>query len=1041
MARLKGRNAASSPPISTSALLRITSAFDQAIGVHRPNPASTNGAAPPKKKRRVGVIDDDEEDDDEDEEMELVASNAYGGEQQHQPAEGEANGGFVDGDDPWGLKEFEPGGSDGGGGFIVEGQGDSVGEQGFQLDLGNVGPGGGFFPDEDGGGGGGFIRESEEGGGFIRDDDAVEPGGFLPDSSTGFDTYDPSQGGGFLPEPTSYFSANIPPLPSPPPLPPKNADRIPLHKIPAALEALHIPSRSHELMQMFKDVAEADEEGVESVSKEDFVRACKVLVDSDDEDEEEEGEDEEKEESDESEGYQEESEVKQRRRRPPTRSTRSNPVGMEKGKGKAVELDDDVLMDLGELASESEASAEDSDDSDAEVGGGRSTKGKGKKGGAGAKGKGGKGKATGKRRGRKDRDRVLTFEEMEEARDTFELFFEGSDQLGAKGYKAIGVAELRRVAGFLNEKITEDELQEMLDERRAPETLSRRSTIHAPTTPGPPSSLFSVPKPTVDPRAISLQALSTRKAYAADIVAFLNARQYVGPTGRDTVGPADQKQLEGVPTGPQFVSMLKFLIACVEPKFRWGGRGIKFEEECLDALRAVGYPFVGSIRPAQIQTIAGKNWHALLAAFHYIVTMVESREKAVKEAENLLLVPHPDDAVEEGMPHPEVVYASWIDFTSEAYPAFLSVPPDEEDPENDELLEVFYGRVDYGRDILRTRVNDLELEAQELEKEWNQMVVKPDPKLSMTKSDAAKFARYVEGVKEKIKRRDITIKEHTTEKEARLTLSHDHHAPEILRLQTAVRAQGMSPTEVAHLSSERAKLAEAQASINKKQGAKLETMGHLEIELAKKLERANRMIARYQTKAEVLGVLPRAPEALEHVQFEQEVNGAMDNPVSELKDVKPAMVELRKKEKEKLAKTGEADLELEEKITEIKEVLRDLKETLENDEEMLRQLETMNVALKENVNTELTTTNNELESLAKQVYELYSTAGHPLAIAQARYDQRVKELEQEGTLANEVRTANRAALEHEIEELIAYKQHVCDRLPELMNAAERQGKS
>ncbi|KAI5479353.1 hypothetical protein MNV49_003687 [Pseudohyphozyma bogoriensis] len=580
-------------------------------------------------------------------------------------------------------------------------------------------------------------------------------------------------------------------------------------------------------------------------------------------------------------------------------------------------------------------------------------------------------------------------------------------------------------------------------ERRNTGTL-RRSTILAPTTPvahGPLSVVSG--KVVADPRAPLLQQASVRRGYAADVVAFLNARSYSGPNGRDTVGPAEQKQLEGGPTGAQFQAMFTFLVTCYDAKIRLNGRG-KWEDEALEAIRKMGYPFASSIRPAQIQTIAGKNWHTLLAMFHWIVVSVEQRENAFEAAQTTLVVAHPDDLIEEGMPHTEVVFASWVEFAAEAYPAFLQAP-EEEEPQFDAELETFYTRLDQGRSKLRTRAEELETEADALEKEWNELIVNPDPliaaeaDLDKHQRDVVKFDKYIQGIKMKVQKKESEIAASIAKKEDLLKNVQPHLAQEIRRLNASIQSQGMTPAEISQLSTERAQLAANQAAIQKKQQQKLEATMSLEIELQKRLDRANNLITSYTTKAEGLGVLPRGPEGYEHIQFEQELNGAADNPVPDcLREVKPALMELRGKAKQVGAETAEADLELEEKITELKETIAELKEGWENDEVVLEQVEGRNTALKDLAGTEFNAANSELEALMTQVSQLQSTAGNMLATAQARYDQRVKELEQEEILTNEVRTANREALEVALEDLLTYKQSVIEYTEALDRVAQSQ---
>lgn len=360
------------------------------------------------------VIPDDEEEDEE-----PVASTS---------ASHDADGGI------------EPGGWE----LDGNGAGQEYGAGGFLLDNDAAMPsggGGGFFPEDDGlGGGGGFLLDDNGptnysgAGGFVPDFDApLAGGGFLMED-------DMAGGGGFLPD--------LPELPELPPLPelpslgnedlptPRPPSRIPLKTIPAALDALSLPSTSHDLISLFREVASEDEDGVASVRREAFLEACGVLLG----DADAESDDGKPSSNDSEEDAYVEQSGSGRRRIPTRRSTRANPI-----------QDDSVpaAMDLDDPDSE----PYDSEDSDIEIVGPSSSK-------------KGKGKATAtktkdKTPARRKKARVLSKAELQEAEDTFELFFEGGLQIGKTKDKVIGLAELERVTRVLNEKISEDEVRSL----------------------------------------------------------------------------------------------------------------------------------------------------------------------------------------------------------------------------------------------------------------------------------------------------------------------------------------------------------------------------------------------------------------------------------------------------------------------------------------------------------------------------------------------------------------------------------------------------
>lgn len=430
--------------------------------------AATTTATKGKTKRKMVIEDDEEDEDEEMEEVQVENSTTaadYDVELKEIGSAGEGGGGFM------------PEDANTGGGFMPD---DSAG---------------GFMPEDDGGGG----DDDFGGGGFLPDDNDIGSstgggGGFLPDPDA--DDRDPfSTSGGFLPDPSA--SASLPPLPSIPTAAelaqdPNNASipsYVALSAAPGALAALKLPLAAAGL---FHDVAEvdpdapADADGKKAlrVSRARFLEACEVLLagrgDDFDVDGEQDDDDavakprrrlkkggrkastsgSEDDSGDDGEAYEDGEKgdsSSRRRRRAPTRttrrSTRANPVEDDVHVDKAALQAMD--LDMGLPADDDDGSEaaydDDSGDSDVVIVSPNS-----------AGGKKGKGKAKGKGPKRKTA-KALTEQEMREAEDTFELFFDEDAASGRSGLplreRKIGLADLKRVANVLNVKMSEDDVR------------------------------------------------------------------------------------------------------------------------------------------------------------------------------------------------------------------------------------------------------------------------------------------------------------------------------------------------------------------------------------------------------------------------------------------------------------------------------------------------------------------------------------------------------------------------------------------------------
>ncbi|GAA5836908.1 hypothetical protein JCM9279_007698 [Rhodotorula babjevae] len=469
-------------------LASIDAAFNRAAG-YDPSRYADESDRPPQKRSRRAVVPDDEEDeaDEDDVEMELVAGSAapagpgstaavpegLGGGFLPEPADGgTGGGGFPVEDDEQPAGGFLPEPPGGGGGFLTEA------DQGAMM-------GGGFFPDasaSDAGGGGGFLLPDPS-----SLDTPMPPadagygtaGGSLPPPDNLSRDFDPFAGaGGFLPDddtPSNSLSSLLPtpaPLTNRLPTPPPPPSRIPLARIPAALRDLglhRVGLAGAELIALFDDVASEDEDDPlrgRSVRRERFVEACEVLLGDEEPPSAEEEQEEDRAAEDDDLGL---GEGRRRRRQPTrqqpsrrsTRGRRAAPGEVEEGEDEEAQ-DDVVEKDFGEagvddessssFASESDVAIDDEDDDDIV-----DVPAKGKK-AAGKKG------AKGRRVAKGDPSRPLSKQDLADAADTFDLFFDESPQLAfGQQERGITLMELQRACRVLKEKMTDGDLNEMLE--------------------------------------------------------------------------------------------------------------------------------------------------------------------------------------------------------------------------------------------------------------------------------------------------------------------------------------------------------------------------------------------------------------------------------------------------------------------------------------------------------------------------------------------------------------------------------------------------
>ncbi|GAA5876455.1 hypothetical protein JCM16303_003541 [Sporobolomyces ruberrimus] len=578
-------------------------------------------------------------------------------------------------------------------------------------------------------------------------------------------------------------------------------------------------------------------------------------------------------------------------------------------------------------------------------------------------------------------------------------------------------------------------------ERRV-STYNRRSTLGgvAPGGPGgggggPTGQLLMTPgggissstlvRPSKDPREVRPKRAQER--HAEDILQFLSTHQC-----------PFQLSLQNLlgPTSTHFSQVFGFLTKLFDPSINFGAppmKGqpkIKFEDEVLATLRTVQYPFTDSITKSHLQSIGSmQSWPNMLAMLHWLVMVIESREMAFNSDPELQM-PAPDFTMR-SLTTDEVIPHAWFHFLQSAYDMFIA---GEDDGMWEGEQEELRGYQDQAMAVQRGRVEDLQGEHEELEREWRELCETEDPIVAF-KTKQAEVERDIErlnswvvsivkknaGYVQNRKLLDQVITESLEEREAKQR--------EQERLELQVRAQKLTPFEITSLNSERQQLTKALQDVQHRYRAVTEKKMSLEIDLQRELDSAQRLCIEYESKATPLGILDgpvQVPGFEDPVYFGQEINGAAENPVPEgiSSVVKPALQKLRAGTKEEIAMLREAQVSLEEEITKIRELIAEQGDVQAGLDVEFEAVDREKVDLNERIDREMYAQNAELERLQQQVHAASSTADYALMVATHRYDQRVLERRTVDSDTKAIRAANRTALETAMETFMSYKEHM-----------------
>ncbi|GAA6018794.1 hypothetical protein JCM11491_003451 [Sporobolomyces phaffii] len=198
------------------------------------------------------------------------------------------------------------------------------------------------------------------------------------------------------------------------------------------------------------------------------------------------------------------------------------------------------------------------------------------------------------------------------------------------------------------------------------------SSGQVPMTPGGGISSSTLARPSKDPREVRPRRAQER--HAEDILQFLATHQC-----------PFQLSLANLlgPTSTQFSQVFAFLTHLFDPSIRFGqaapAKGqpkVKFEDEVLNTLRTVQYPFTDSITKSHLQSIGSmQSWPNMLAMLHWLVMVIETREMAFNSDPELQM-PAPDFALR-SLSTDEVIPHAWFHFLQAAYDKFIAGEEDD----------------------------------------------------------------------------------------------------------------------------------------------------------------------------------------------------------------------------------------------------------------------------------------------------------------------------------------------------------------------------
>lgn len=453
------------------------------------------------------------------------------------------------------------------------------------------------------------------------------------------------------------------------------------------------------------------------------------------------------------------------------------------------------------------------------------------------------------------------------------------------------------------------------------------------------------------------------------------------------------------PTTKDFHNIFKFLIQCSDPGHRWGSYGKKLEDEVIPLLKTMGYVAYDTITKSGLQAPGSMHtWPTLLAMLHWIMTTIKLREEAMSNDKIRLdttIEPSMDDNRSEEI----AAFSHWLKYLEPTYILFLQTDDFDRELHKPPLEEFFQKR----KDRVLLDIERLESRTAALEAEHARLANKPSALETAKKEheklgrDAESFLQYISRLREsnkKSEKQNEALKKSLELTEVKLKEATKRRA----ELAALVDKQNISDVELQQISSTRSQLERSSAAAATKHLQLTESMMDLEIRTQQASDRVEKLLTSYKNKAVKLGLIPRAPEPFEHLDFSQHVNGGAAEVTNMLPDptvdIKPALIQLKKSAIDHRLGLTDQVLTVEEKLANLTETLQEKRENLQILENSVQQLAKQLEDDKEKFALEIGMMNEQIDSIMRRVNETESaiensrmTVDHEIQALRVRFDE------------------------------------------------------
>ncbi|KAJ1727543.1 kinetochore-associated Ndc80 complex subunit ndc80 [Coemansia biformis] len=337
-----------------------------------------------------------------------------------------------------------------------------------------------------------------------------------------------------------------------------------------------------------------------------------------------------------------------------------------------------------------------------------------------------------------------------------------------------------------------------------------------------------------DPRPLKDRSFQSKAQQR--IMNYLSAKAYPGSLAPRTLA---------TPTVKDFQNIFKFLYAQLDPRYTYVK---KFEEEAIQILRGIHYPYVSNISKSHIYSAGSMStWPGLLAMLMWLVELIECVTQMSPQEVDVNSPEFKDSA--------QFVDRVFFDYLSQAYPVWL-----DSGDEPPELEGVLARQFELKNASLISETEDVERRLAEARAELDGLVSNESPRVLLEQehsellADKQKYETYIQRLESRHQRMVDVV---TGQKQQHDAAQLEQMALEKRRaeVQAVVDAQQISTEDVDRMNTERNQLLDTLKGVQEKGREALQKVWDREMRLQRILDDIENLAQDYTSKALKLGLI------------------------------------------------------------------------------------------------------------------------------------------------------------------------------------------